>query len=310
VTTRLSRNATAEDFAGGSEGTPATLPRWLPAARLAEGVQSSGLVMLAPTIFLSAFLLFLVQPLIASYILPWFGGSGAVWTTAMLFFQLALVGGYAYAHLSVSLLSGRAQAGLHAALLIVAVAILPITPAASWNPPDAANPSWRILALLTVNVGLPFVLLASSSPLLQAWSHRLQPHAAPQRLYRLYALGNAGSLLALLVYPFVLEPLLGRSGRATTWSTGFAVFALASAANAAIVWVRGNARPEPLVERKPGKAKKRKRRANVPRAIPGATRLLWFFLPGRASLVLLANTHHISLFVAGIPFMWGAPLFL
>jgi hypothetical protein len=142
VTTRLSRNATGEHFSDSSQETQSTAPRGALVDRLAEWARGSGLVLLAPAIFLSAFLLFLVQPLIASYILPWFGGSGAVWTTAVLFFQLALVGGYAYAHLSVSLLSGRAQAGLHAALLLIAVAMMPITPAASWNPPDAANPSW------------------------------------------------------------------------------------------------------------------------------------------------------------------------
>jgi hypothetical protein len=266
--------------------------------------RAAGVSVMAPTIFLSAFLLFLVQPLIASYILPWFGGSSAVWTTAMLFFQLALVAGYTYAHLSVSFLSARKQAGLHAGLLLAAIALLPTTPAATWKPTDATDPSWRILVLLAANVGLPFVLLASSSPLLQAWSHRLRPNAAPERLYRLYALGNAGSLLALFTYPFAMEPLLGRAGRATTWSIGFAIFALASAACAATIWRHGEAQPEPVQR----KTKKRGNAATARHTTSGATRALWLLLPATASLLLLAVTHQISQDVAPIPFLWILPL--
>jgi hypothetical protein len=274
----------------------------------AELPPASGLgadfALLPSTIFLSAFLLFLVQPLIAGYILPWFGGSSAVWTTAMLFFQLALVAGYSYAHLSVSFLAPRAQAGLHIGLLFFAVLLLPITPAANWKPVDTVDLSWQILVLLAANVGLPFVLLASSSPLLQAWSHRLRPSVPSERLYRLYALGNAGSLLALFAYPFAMEPLLGRASRAVTWSCGFALFALASAVCAAIVWRRAN--EQPGLSSKQAKKRKQKIRARYT-AAPG-DRALWLLLPATASLLLLAVTHQISQDVAAIPFLWMLPL--
>src|SRR5688572_3409773 len=156
----------------------------------------------AAATFLGAFLLFLVQPLIAKYILPWFGGGAAVWTTCMLFFQTALLAGYLYAHLGAVRLPTRAQAVLHVVILAAAVAaaVPSIAPATRWKPPvDAggANPTWRIMLLLTVTVGLPCLALAATSPLLHAWYSRLRPGAA---VYRLYALSNVGSLLALLAY--------------------------------------------------------------------------------------------------------------
>jgi MFS family permease len=268
----------------------------------------NGLVLTAPTILFSAFLLFLLQPLIASYILPWFGGSSAVWTTCMLFFQLALVAGYGYAHLSVSLLSTRAQAGLHVALLVLAVAMMPIIPTDSWKPTSVDDPSWRILALLAANVGLPFVLLASSSPLLQAWSYRLRRDVEPERIYRLYALGNAGSLLALLLYPFLMEPLLGRASRSMTWSASFAAFALLSAACAVFVWTRGSLEIVDPPRPKSKKSKKRRAKRNARYSTPYATRVLWLLLPATASLLLLAVTHQISQDVAAIPFLWVIPL--
>src|SRR5439155_16691419 len=157
----------------------------------------------AATILLSAFLLFQVQPVITKFILPWFGGSPAVWTTCMLFFQLVLLGGYAYAHLSARLLKPRLQAVLHLALLLAALLFLPIIPAAAWKPPSPADPAWRILQLLFACVGLPYFVLSTTGPLMQEWFRRLRPGASP---YRLYALSNLGSLLALISYPFAFEP--------------------------------------------------------------------------------------------------------
>ncbi len=156
----------------------------------------------AATILTSAFLLFEVQPLLSKFILPWFGGSPAVWTTAMLFFQVMLFAGYAYAHLLTHLLPPRGQFFLHTALLILAVCLLPIAPSAEWKPIDSAEPTWRILALLAVSVGLPYLVLASTGPLVQAWFSRVYPKLSP---YRLYALSNVGSLVALLSYPFYFE---------------------------------------------------------------------------------------------------------
>src|SRR5438045_3636998 len=150
----------------------------------------------AATIFLSSFLLFLVQPLIARLILPWFVGSAAVWTTCMLFFQALLLAGYAYAHfLTRMAASARLQAAIHCALLVAAVAVLPITPEESCKPAGSGDPVGHIVLLLCVAVGLPYFLLASTSPLVQAWFSRARPGADP---YRLFALSNAASLAALV----------------------------------------------------------------------------------------------------------------
>jgi hypothetical protein len=156
----------------------------------------------ALTIFIGAFLLFQVQPLIGKYILPWFGGGPGVWTTCMLFFQMLLLGGYAYAHFSSGLLKPRQQAGLHLLLLAAALALLPIIPGNAWKPQGGANPTLAILALLIVCLGLPYFVLSSTGPLMQKWFSQTHPHRSP---YRLYALSNVGSLLALVSYPFYFE---------------------------------------------------------------------------------------------------------
>src|SRR5580765_6215628 len=152
------------------------------------------MVEFAATIFTGAFLLFLVQPLIGKFILPWFGGSPAVWTTCMLFFQVMLLAGYAYAHLSARFLKPRAQAVVHVLLLVAALVLLPITPSSIWKPVSPGEPIWHILRLLLACVGLPYFVLSTTGPLMQEWFRRLHPGASP---YRLYALSNLGSLLAL-----------------------------------------------------------------------------------------------------------------
>ncbi|HLW12161.1 MAG TPA: hypothetical protein VKU81_05630, partial [Casimicrobiaceae bacterium] len=173
----------------------------------------------ALTIFASAFLLFLVQPIIAKQILPWFGGSAAVWTTCLVFFQSALLAGYAYADFVVRRLSLRRQAILHAALLVASLLALPIVPGAFWKPAGGENPAALILGLLAVTLGLPFFLLSTTSPLLQAWFARRYPGRNP---YRLFALSNFSSLLALLAYPFAIEPRIPTRMQAHAWSAGYA----------------------------------------------------------------------------------------
>src|SRR5262245_46887558 len=157
------------------------------------------------TIFLSAFLLFLVQPVIAKQILPWFGGAAAVWAICLVFFQSILLFGYAYADWTTRRLAPRRQAGLHALLLAVSLAVLPIIPAARWKPRGEAEPTLLILGLLAATIGLPYFLLSATSPLLQAWFWQKFRHSAP---YRLFALSNLASLLALLAYPVAVEPVL------------------------------------------------------------------------------------------------------
>src|SRR5580693_5698048 len=177
----------------------------------------------AVTIFLSAFLLFEVQPMIGKIILPWFGGAAAVWSTCLLFFQAALLAGYLYAHCSTRYLKPRHQAFLHIGLMAVSLALLPIIPSPTWKPVQAGDPSIRILLLLTATIGLPYVLLSTTSPLLQAWYVAAKPGAVP---YRLFALSNFGSLLALLSYPVLVEPMFTTHGQAYGWSGVYALFAL------------------------------------------------------------------------------------
>src|SRR5256886_239713 len=145
------------------------------------------MLLYAVAIFVSAFLLFLVQPVMAKQILPWFGGSAAVWTTCLVFFQSSLLAGYAYSDLAVHRLAPRGQVRLHSVLLLVSLALLPIIPGADWKPLGSENPSWRILGLLAATIGLPYFLLSTTSPLVQAWFARTRPGASP---YRLLAVSN------------------------------------------------------------------------------------------------------------------------
>jgi hypothetical protein len=251
------------------------------------------------TVFIGAFLLFQVQPLVAKYILPWFGGGPAVWTTCMLFFQALLLVGYAYAHLIVRQLRPRSQAVIHLALLLLALTQLPITPDASWKPISSELPTWRILALLTASVGLPYVTLASTSPLMQAWFSAGRPGVSP---YRLYALSNVGSLLALLSYPFLVEPRLTRQWQVSVWGFGFWLFVLASALCVLMTWRRGSAdtaSPAPS--------------NTLPTDAPAptfGTRILWLALPAWAAVLLLAITNQITMDLVVIPFLWVLPLSL
>src|SRR5580658_4705631 len=181
-------------------------------------------VLFPVTIFLSAFLLFQLQPMIGRYILPWFGGGPAIWTTCLLFFQTCLLAGYAYAHWLGSLSSARAQAGIHIGLLLGSLAFLPLHPnAAIWKPATSSDPSGRILLLLMLTVGGPYLLLSATAPLVQRWFTMDNPDKSP---WRLYALSNFGSFLALLSYPFVFEPLLRLRTQGAIWSGLYLAFAV------------------------------------------------------------------------------------
>jgi SAM-dependent methyltransferase len=247
----------------------------------------------AATIFLSAFLLFQVQPLIAKFILPWFGGSAAVWSAALLFFQLLLLAGYFYAHVLVRYLRPRTQVAVHATLLVISLATLPIVPNPVWKQTGDADPTGRILLLLAATIGLPYTLLSATSPLLQAWLVRAHAGVVP---YRLFALSNFGSMIALLSYPVLVEPRLTLHAQALTWSWGFAIFAFACVAAA---WKsRGGADPSRTEGSKEADA-------------PGiGEQLLWIGLSACASVLLLAVTSHLTQNVAPIPLLWIVPLSL
>jgi hypothetical protein len=243
----------------------------------------------AATIFLSSFLLFLVQPIIAKQILPWFGGSAGVWTTCLVFFQSVLLAGYAYADWT-RRLGSRRQAYLHAALLAASLACLPIIASTGWKPQGDEEPILRILALLVATIGLPYFLLSTTTPLLQSWYWRRFQSAVP---YRLFALSNFASLLALIGFPLLFEPAFDLRELGWGWSflyAGFAVLcgavALMSANGAA---AERRARPSPL---------------------PVKDQLWWLGLSAMGSVMLLAVTNHITQNIASVPFLWVLPLAL
>ena len=187
------------------------------------------MILYALTIFISAFLLFLVQPIVAKQILPWFGGSAAVWTTCLVFFQFLLLFGYAYSDWTTRRLAPRRQVAIHIALIAVSLASLPIIPDAAWKPAGDEDPTWRILGLLSVTIGLPYFLLSTTGPLVQAWFARSFPKGT---VYRLFALSNFASLLALVAYPFAVEPWITASRQSWAWSAGYVLFALLCAGSA------------------------------------------------------------------------------
>jgi SAM-dependent methyltransferase len=249
----------------------------------------------AATIFLSAFLLFLVQPVIAKQILPWFGGAAAVWATCMVFFQSALLFGYAYSDWTTRFLAPRRQAWLHIALLALSLLILPIIPGAQWKPgEEGGEPTLMILGLLGATIGLPYFLLSTTSPLVQAWFWQRFRHAVP---YRLFALSNLASLMALLSYPVLIEPFVPLLAQSWVWSSAYGVFVLLCGTTA-LLGTRGPAAPA-LAAKVEGGGDKAPAMGDL---------LLWIALSAMGSSLLLAVTNHLTQNIASIPFLWVAPL--
>ena len=250
------------------------------------------------TIFLSAFLLFQIQPIITKMILPWFGGVASVWITAMFFFQLVLLSGYLYAHWSIRSLAPKSQTVLHAVLLAASLLLLPVTPSLSWKPTGTELPMLRILGLLAVSVGLPYFLLSTTTPLVQAWYARSYQTALP---YRLFSLSNLASLLGLVSYPVLVEPNLTLRQQSLGWSTAYIVFV--SLGIAVVVMSRRHSlsnHGSPLAEQETVAA------VGSP---PGAREMvLWLLLAAGASTLLLSTTNHMTENVASIPFLWVLPL--
>ncbi len=241
-------------------------------------------------IFSSAFLLFQAEPILGKMILPRFGGSAGVWIVCLLFFQVVLLLGYFYAHLLTQRFRPRAQVRIHAALLFASLLALPILPREA-RLPAGLDPAFQILWILGATVGLPYFLLSSTSPLLQAWYAQKDAEAAP---YRLYAVSNIGSMLALLSYPVLVEPWVATSRQAVGWSWAYGAVAVLCAA-VALASPRKDPVTAPLEEAPPPDAK---------------TQLLWISLAACGSALLLAITHHISQNVASVPLLWIVPLAL
>jgi len=258
----------------------------------------------AVSIFLSAFLLFQIQPMIGRFILPWFGGTPAVWSTVMLFFQVLLTGGYAYAYWLISRVRQKRQPVIHIALIASAILLLvllsfvwisPIMPDSGWKPIDIGSPVLDIFKLLVASVGLPYFVLASNGPLMQAWFSRIHPS---QSYARLYSLSNVGSLLGLLAYPVLIEPTLSLRWQGWAWAGGFLLFGCM----AGWVGVRSG-RSSPL-------APPRVDSVFVVDQHSASLMSLWIALSATASLFLLSVTNQISQEVAVIPFLWILPLTL
>ncbi len=283
----------------GAEGLPSrVLPREprtpvAGAPRAELSAKRRGTVALyAAAISLSAFLLFQVELIMGRLILPWFGGSAAVWMVTVLFFQVVLVLGYLYAHLLVSHVPARRQMLVHVPILLATLVVLPILPNPIWKPVGGEDPTLRILGLLAVTVGLPFFALSATGPLLQAWYAR-----GAGRPYRFYALSNAASMLGLLSYPLLVEPHLRTHVQADAWSAAYGLFVLLGITIA----VRASRSADAV--------------STPARVSTGSTRrprlrthLLWLALAAVPSLMFLAVTNQLTQNIAPIPFLWVLPL--
>ena len=262
-----------------------------------------------PVIFLSAFLLFLVEPMTAKRLLPALGGSAAVWITCLVFFQIALLAGYGYAHWVAGRLRPRGQAIVHSGLLVLAIAALgvrvqPSAMAATWHPLGAT------LGTLTALIGLPFVALAATTPLLQSWRAAARERRQDSRLWGLFALSNSGAMLALMAYPWLIEPHFALRTQRLGWEAGFVIFAMGCAA---VAWRQARSfaigpmidLSSPTLSPTSGENGGATDRTYLPSV---AQRVLWLLLPAASSMLLCAVTAHLSQNVAAAPLLWIAPL--
>ena len=257
------------------------------------------------TIFLSAFLLFQVQLIAGKFMLPRFGGSPSVWNTCLLVFQILLLAGYAYAHFLSTRIPAKFQGLVHLGLLASSIGVLsvlayvwrsPITPGRNWSPDSGTDPIWQVIRLLTTSVGIPFLALSTTGPLLQKWFSRTHSESP----YRLYALSNLGSLLGLVTYPFLFERFLSVSSQSWLWSAGYVGFFVACGFCAWNLMRHERRQSTAAAAAKP--------------VAPGTNRpsrgslALWIVLPACASAMLLATTNLITEDIAVIPLLWVVPL--
>ncbi len=290
---------------------------WTAGASTRAGSAGGGamLPLFAATLFLSALLLFLVQPVFVKMVLPYFGGSPAVWITAMVFFQAALLAGYLYAHLVVSRFARRSQVLLHLVVLGLAVAVLPIAVVPGWTPPADGSPALSLLGLLAVSVGLPFFAVSATGPLLQKWFAGLN-HRASADPYFLYSASNLGSIAALLGFPVVVEPLLRLETQGWVWSAGYGVLTLAIGACAVAFWRRGEpSRGAATADRAGDGTAAGSAAGSAADTAPDARigwrrRARWVVLAFAPSSLLLGVTQHITTDVAAAPLFWVVPLSL
>lgn len=256
-------------------------------------------VLFACTIFSSAFLLFLVQPIVSKNILPWFGGSAGVWAVCMVFFQVVLLLGYSYADWLARNLKPRRQVMVHAALLAASLFTLPVIAGATWKPDGTEEPTLYILLLLASTVGLPYFLLSTTGPLIQSWVSRTLIGA---QVYRFFSLSNLASLIALICYPFLIEPYAALKTQAHAWSMVYTLFVFLCIASG--IYFYRHVQTSPAVNVESGSL-------HVDAAAPVLGEYLtWLALAAMGSWMLVAITNHITQNVAAVPFLWLLPLTL
>jgi hypothetical protein len=255
------------------------------------------LAVFGAAIFLSAALLFAVQPMFTKMVLPQLGGSPSVWSVAIVFFQAVLLAGYAYAHVLTRHAPTKVSVLVHVAVMLAATFVLPLTIAAGWGRPPAENEALWLLGLFAVSIGLPFFALSANAPLLQAWFARSE-HPRARDPYFLYAASNIGSILALLSYPFVIEPMTRLGQQTRAWSIAFCALIVLIGACGVLSWRAGGAARDAAVTEQAG-------------ARPsGRDATIWMALAAVPSALLIAVTAHLSTDIAPSPFLWVIPLAL
>ncbi len=257
------------------------------------------------TLFISATLLFSIQPMFTKMVLPLLGGTPAVWNTAMMFFQAALLAGYAYAHLTTRLLGTKRQAILHLALMIVALVTLPVVASDTWQPPANSNPVFWLVGLLFVSIGLPFFVIAANAPMLQSWFGRTG-HPAAANPYFLYSASNLGSMLALLSYPLLIEPLLRLEQQSWVWTGTYAALAFLTAVCAILIWRTVD--PGKLIPVFAAAGERGSRPSNE--SVTTRQRVKWLVLSFAPSSLLLGVTTFLTTDIAAVPLLWVVPLAL
>lgn len=257
-------------------------------------------ILFSVTLFVGSALLFLVEPMFAKMALPLLGGAPAVWNTCMLFFQTALLGGYAYAHLATSKLSARTQVPIHLVLILLPLAFLPVAISPGWNPPREANPIPWLLLLMTCTVGLPFFAVSTSASVMQKW-FSMSEHSQAHDPYFLYASSNVGSLVGLIGYIVLVEPRFTLAEQGRIWQIGYILLILLIAACAGMVWKGGKT----AAEMQEPDTTEQDRAAE--RITPGR-RLRWVALAFAPSSLMLGLTSYYSTDIAAVPLLWVVPL--
>ena len=287
------------------------------------------MILYVASIFFSALLLFLVQPIVGRLILPWYGGTALVWTTCLLFFQSMLLAGYAYSSWSLRWLRPTWQVSLHCGWLLVAALTLPLALRESLKPTVSEHPTWSILLMLAAVIGLPFFILSTTGPTIQAWQARTHTGRSP---YRLFAISNAGSLAALMIYPFLIEPTIGLKMQTVIWSVGFVVFAVFMiwcSVRYAILFRRGvlllpgdavaQEQSLPTETRSVSKTRKRGKKPTsleptdfTPSSEKPVVRhlLMWILLATAPSALLVSTSELLTHELSSSPFLWVVPLSL